>query len=361
VSEARPSICSIVAKNYIAFARTLSRSFLEHHPGGRCFVLIVDDTAGFVNPAEEPFELVTFDRLNIPGVKVLAMKYDITEFSTSVKPYLLEYLFREHQLEKLLYLDPDILVTASLDALFGELDSGDMILTPHLDQDYPDDGQLPNDSHIMRSGIFNLGFIGLRHCENAMKFLKWWQVKLYDRCLVDPWKGYMVDQKFLDYAFPLFSGFRVVRDTTYNVAYWNIHSRRLSQVDRQWFCNGQPLKFFHFSNYKPERPEQISGHQTRFTLSERRDLKVMFQHYHELLLENGYDETVRWPYSWGTYNNGRRVSHSARLYFRNHPDLHNLEDPFDYAGYSWRTRLKVHTLRVKGLVWRVAKSIFSRH
>jgi len=27
--------CTIIAKNYVAQARVLARSYLEHHPGGR--------------------------------------------------------------------------------------------------------------------------------------------------------------------------------------------------------------------------------------------------------------------------------------------------------------------------------------
>ncbi|MBT8060265.1 MAG: glycosyl transferase [Gammaproteobacteria bacterium] len=360
MSDTAPFICSIVAKNYIAFARTLARSFLEQHPDGRCFVLIVDDTAGFVEPDQEPFELVTLDRLDIPRVQNLALGYDITEFSTSVKPYFLEYLFREYNPETLLYLDPDILVTDSLSPLVAELDGADIILTPHLDTDYPDDGLMPDDSHIMRSGIFNLGFIGLRRCANVDDFLKWWQTKLYDRCLVDPWKGYMVDQKFIDYAYVLFRKIRLVRDPGYNVAYWNIHSRTIDRADDRWLCNGQPLRFFHFSNYKPEQPDRISGHQTRFTFAQRPDLERIFRHYHQLLMQNGYAEAVGWPYSWGQYKDGSRVSLNGRVYFRTHPELHELDDPFDYSAYSMGTRLRIHLLRAKGFTWRVAKSMFSR-
>src|SRR3712207_2169568 len=32
--------CTIIAKNYLHFARVLARSFHEHHPGGRFWVLV---------------------------------------------------------------------------------------------------------------------------------------------------------------------------------------------------------------------------------------------------------------------------------------------------------------------------------
>ena len=35
--------CTIIAKNYAAFARVLAASFLEHHPDGRFWMLVIDD------------------------------------------------------------------------------------------------------------------------------------------------------------------------------------------------------------------------------------------------------------------------------------------------------------------------------
>jgi lipopolysaccharide biosynthesis glycosyltransferase len=156
------SICTIIAKNYLSFARTLCHSFLQNHPDGVCYVLIIDEFDGYLDRDREKFEIISINDLGIARLTEFCFKYDITELSTAVKPYLLKYLLDEKGMDELLYLDPDILVTAPLDLLFGELQQNDIILTPHLDKDYPEDGCLPNDAHIMLSGVFNLGFIGVR-------------------------------------------------------------------------------------------------------------------------------------------------------------------------------------------------------
>jgi len=193
-------ICTIIAKNYISFARTLCNSFLEQHPDGVCYVLIIDEAKGYIDGEKEKFEVVSLDDLNIRNQREFCYKYNITELSTAVKPYLLKYLIDVKSINKILYLDPDILITNPLSILFDELDKHDIILTPHLDKDYPDDGLKPSDSNIMVSGTFNLGFIGVRKSENVNQFLLWWQVKLYDKCVTDFALGYFVDQKFIDYA-----------------------------------------------------------------------------------------------------------------------------------------------------------------
>src|SRR5674476_87894 len=198
------NICTIISKNYISFARTLCSSFIANHPRGKCYVLIIDEFDGYVDEAKENFEIIKIEELGIPRCTEFCFKYNVTELATATKPYLLKHLFDTRGMDRILYLDPDILVTHSLVKLYDELEGSSIILTPHLDKDYPVDGLLPDDSHIMRSGIFNLGFIGLRKSKYVDNFLVWWQQKLYDRCVVDPCAGYFVDQKFIDLATVLF-------------------------------------------------------------------------------------------------------------------------------------------------------------
>ena len=79
-------ICTIIAKNYAPFARVLARSFREHHPDGRCFTLVIDDVEGFIDPSDEPFELVTPAELEIDDFDRMAALYSVLELSTAVKP-----------------------------------------------------------------------------------------------------------------------------------------------------------------------------------------------------------------------------------------------------------------------------------
>src|ERR671935_35916 len=39
------AVCTIIAKNYLAHARVLARSFRQHNPDVRVFVLVVEDDA----------------------------------------------------------------------------------------------------------------------------------------------------------------------------------------------------------------------------------------------------------------------------------------------------------------------------
>src|SRR5262245_39981226 len=208
------AVCTIIAKNYLAFARTLAQSFRRFHPDYKVYVLIVDDFETYIT-SDECFEILKLTDLKIPKLQSLCFKYDVKELCTAVKARLLEYLLREKSVARLMYLDPDILVTAPLDQLFEKLGEFDLVLTPHLDTDYPDDGFIPDDGHILRAGQFNLGFIAVNSSENALNFLNWWKPKLSENCAVDLLRGYFVDQKFIDFVPIFFENFWIERDTGY--------------------------------------------------------------------------------------------------------------------------------------------------
>jgi hypothetical protein len=325
--------CTIIAKNYVAFARTLAQSFLSLHPGYRFYVLVVDDFEGHLNPSEECFEIVRLSELNIPNLPGFCFKYNVKELCTAAKAHLLEYLLREKAVGQLLYLDPDILVTNRLDALYERLDTSDIVLTPHLDANYPDDDLLPDDGYILRAGQFNLGFIGVNAGDNARSFLEWWKPKLYKKCIVDLLGGYFVDQKFIDFVPLFFENIFVEKGLGYNVAYWNLHSRRVGREGDAWTCNGDPLYFFHFSGHTPgshEISSHVPGSLARHRLSNRPDLRELFAEYDRLLIGNGQKEASAWGYTFERFRTGERIPDNVRRYYLNLPaGGGGLGDPFE--------------------------------
>lgn len=311
------AICTIIAKNYVAAARTLCNSFLQFHPELRCYVLIVDDHEGYIDPAVENFQIVSLSDLQLTDLPSLCFKYNVVELCTAVKANLLDYLLREEKVEQLFYLDPDILVTHSLDDIFGRLNTFDVLLTPHVDENFPEDGLSPNDGTILRYGIYNLGFIGVT--PGAGSLLQWWQSKLVDLCIDDPVKGYFVDQKFMNLAPLYFDKVSIEKAPGCNVAFWNLHSRRVKPSADGWLCNDTPLYFYHFSNFDPGHPENISGYQTRHQLADRPDIQPLFSEYTRLLFENGYEQTRRWPYTYNYFSTGEPIPYGLRVMYRNSP------------------------------------------
>lgn len=367
------NICTVVAKNYTSFARTLCESFLSVQPAGRCHVLFVDRTEGYIDPLKENFSVYHLDEIGIPVLKELCFKYNVTELATAVKPFFLQFLLSKPEIRKILYLDPDILVLDSLGELFDLLETSDIVLTPHLDKDYPEDGKFPDDSHILKGGVFNLGFIGIRRSENVERFLNWWAEKMLYKCVIDHGKGYFVDQRFIDLAITLFKNIHVETDTGYNVAYWNLHSRRVDWREGRWLCNGKPLHFFHFSNYKPEIPSLLSAFQNRMRLADHPALEKLFTLYTERLLQHGYGESSAWPYTHGKYTDGGTITDEDRRVYRLLGKRLVPGDPFDRRQYPLQLKFAMHiatlfgkvrhwvrnrAIRNDGLIRKIAKAIY---
>ena len=152
----------------------------------------------------------------------MAASYDVMELSTAVKPWLLRHLLERPEVEAVAYLDPDIQVFASLEEIERRAQRHDVVLTPHFTAPLPRDGRKPSEEDILDAGSYNLGFIALGAGTTAHELLDWWSERLENDCLNDPSNGHFVDQRWIDLAPGLWPGIDVLRETTYNIAYWNL-------------------------------------------------------------------------------------------------------------------------------------------
>lgn len=310
-SRRRVDICTIIAKNYVAHARVLASSFRDHHPDGTCYVLVLDEFEGHIDPAAEPFEVITPAELSIGGFDEMAAGYSVLELSTAVKPWLLRTLL-ERVDGGIVYLDPDIEVFAPLDELSGLMETRGLVLTPHVLESMPRDGKKPSETDILVAGVYNLGFIGLGNDVGAQRLLDWWSERLRTDCVVDPANGYFVDQRWMDFAPSLVEQLEILRDPGYNVAYWNLPGRRVENVEGVYRVNGRPLRFFHYSGYDPRRPEQLSKHQNRTKLADVPVVAELCDRYADKLVEAGFLEASQWPYTYDQLGDGTPITPGLR-------------------------------------------------
>jgi FkbM family methyltransferase len=307
--------CTIIARNYLAHARVLASSYLEHHPEGTFSVLVldVDET---VDPAAEGFEVIDPEQVVDPAeFRTMSLIYSVMELATAVKPKLLEYLMARED-GPVIYLDPDIQVFGSLAPVFRQAAEHGIVLTPHTLDPVPRDGRNPSETFILQSGVYNLGFIGV--APGSEDFLAWWWERLRRDCIVQPEAGLFVDQRWVDFAPALFDP-AILRDPGLNVAYWNLATRPVRRDGGGWAAGGSPLVFFHFSGYDPAAPWLLSKHQgdrPRILLSEHPELKELCDAYGRALLDRGFDLVSRIPYGLGTLPNGLVVDRWMRRLYR---------------------------------------------
>ncbi|HEX3554152.1 MAG TPA: glycosyltransferase [Thermoanaerobaculia bacterium] len=327
-----PLACTIIANNYLAYARAFTCSFLERHPEGKVCVLIVDHPQPGHRYEDEPFAVVFAGQLGIPGFPHLSFRYSILELSTAVKPWFLLHLHRTLGCDRVCYFDPDVLIFGDLGELYARLGRADAVLTPHLTAPI-DDSLVPSEREILLSGIYNLGFLGLAFNERTLPFLDWWRQRLYRWCLHEVDKGLFVDQRWMDLAPAYLSRVEILRDPGYNVAYWNLVHRTLARREDAWWVGDSLLRFFHFSGYDFRRPETISKFQNRFTFAERPDVVPLFATYRESIRRQGQEEVQSYPYAYGRFDNGVAIPDLARRALRQvDPDAVRWPDPFATAG-----------------------------
>ncbi len=319
------NVCTIIAKNYAAHARVLAESFSAAHPDGACTVLVVDDFRGYLEPADEPFELLEIDQIGLPDAERMAARYDVTELSTAVKPWLLRHLLQRDGVDSITYLDPDIWIADSIEEVAKLAREHGVVLTPHFTAPLPRDGLRPSEEDILIAGAYNLGFISLGAGCTAEDLLDWWSERLEQDCIVDPGNGLFVDQRWIDLVPGIWPGVEVLRDPGYNVAYWNLVRRELERSGEGFLVNGEPLRFFHFSGFDPRHPGVLSKHQNRIDVSASPLLSELCRVYAERLLDHGFAEAASWPYGWDELPNGVRLDRVARLLYREACDNERLK------------------------------------
>lgn len=330
--------CTIVSMNYLAYARTLCDSFLRFHPGGQFFVLLVDRIPSSFDPLSERFEIIPVEDLEIADFPSLAFKYDILELNTNVKPTFLKKLLARN-IDQLVYLDPDICIYHSLDAIFDELNQHSIVLTPHVLSPCPDEGE--TELVFLSSGVFNLGFVAIKKCTETDGFLSWWEQRCLKLAFNEQRSGLFVDQKWINLVPCYFDRFGILKNPGCNMAYWNLHERKLSQDGGPWMVNESvPLLFYHFSGISIDGGDQISKFTDHFNLATRPDLRVLFEDYRGRLIEHGIRDAYKGKYAFGFFDNGKYVNRLTRSMYASRLEGFAGENPFSRSSriYTWATK-----------------------
>ena len=283
---------TLCSNNYLAQAKTLGDSLLEHNPKWKFVIGLVDKkTADIDYDFFLPHEVVEAESAGIPNFADLCNRYDIIELNTSVKPFFFQYVFQEYpEVQGALYLDPDMMVFGSLENIYADLDKHSLVLTPHILSPIPVDGRKPRENVFLTYGTYNLGFIAVANKPEGRRFLDWWGERTFSSGYIKTEEGMFVDQLWLNLAPVFFADVKVSLDPGLNVAYWNLHERKICRKNNAFFINETfPLAFYHFSSFKLADPSCMSPYQNRHTFETRPDVAELFDTYRTCVINNRYD------------------------------------------------------------------------
>jgi hypothetical protein len=316
----KTTIVTIVAYNYLTQALAL-------HDSVKCsdvrFVIVLVEPLGTCDlPAN--LEIYYAEEIVGEAFESMSFMYSIIELCTNIKPAVLKYFIEFSDF--IYYIDPDIYFYSNPNLINKYFDASDVLITPHSLTPILD-GLSPGEMEFMRTGVFNLGFIGLRRSENSIKFLDWWSDRCINYGLNETSSGLFVDQKFIDLSISFFPFISVSRNFGLNVGYWNLHERHLLQIDGEYFIGNDKLIFFHFSGLDPFNPDAISKHQNRYSLETRNDLINLFYNYSDKLVK--FRQNVKkTEIPFCKFDNDVFVTNFARRFYWKHKSRYLSKDIF---------------------------------
>ena len=327
-------VFTICSHNYLAQALTLKESFIRYNS---------EDFKIFL--ADSPIDNGDYICLNeewIPKWRSMAFKYNITEFNTSIKPFCFSYLFKMGY-DKVIYLDPDIFVTDSLNIIWKALDSKSIILTPHICDINIVESKEYRERELLQDGICNLGFCAIKNNEIGECIVEWWKNRLQDQCFNEKDEGLFTDQKWMMFIPVFFPDHTLIsHNFGLNVAVWNLPERQLEVVDEKYYIRRKkdrsltPLIFFHFSGFNPRSPKYLTRRKPDINIETYPSFRPILKEYSEIIMHNGYDNYSSKTYGFSSFSNGLEIlpfqRRLYRVYYENNggdeSDPFNVDSPF---------------------------------
>ena len=303
------ALALISTRNYLPYAKVAAESFLTHHKQFAAFLLLLDGTAedAYLFPEGT---VITLDDLNLPDAGWYAAKFTASEFCNALKPVFLKYLasFVGH----VVYLDSDIAIFGPLNELTDLLENSPLILVPHMLKLFPRPERYwvqPRSADIFHSGLINAGCFAMQ-LSRCLDFLSFWEEANLAPGAFYRGAGYQTDQQHLNWALITVPGTCVLRDSRYNVAYWNLHERNLRITTRRdgkrFEVDGRPLGFFHFSGYDITDRLTISKYDTRYSVYNLPAVAEILDWYSDRLLSSSSASLLQERYGFDKFANGFR-------------------------------------------------------
>jgi hypothetical protein len=328
------AVVTVGTRNYLHFTRALEKSVRSAHPDARIIACVVDPVPVENNGQGSAIEILPFEALKIPRAKRFLFQYTPFELTCALKSYVLQHVFRETKLEKLLYLDGDIQVYGGLTPLLKKLDTDHILLTPHLLR--PKSLELPDrwEMDLLDTGVFNGGFMGLRKSETSLAMLEWWRQRMEKWCTQE----HQHDQKWLNGLPALFDHVHIERGAQYNVAPWNTSERNIAGDGQgRMTVDGQPVVFFHYASIDPGQTKVLSKISRRPLAEEPVAVRRCYHEYVARLLDVGLEQCRSWGYEYSRLADGTAIEPAWReLIRKDHPKFLSVEDPFQIPAGDFR-------------------------
>jgi hypothetical protein len=270
-------ICSYFDFNYLPRGLALYYSIKKNHKEFTFFVLSFDqDTYSYLkNLNEKNIVVISFEEYNQYFETSATRFEDKKQYYFSATPNLCLYLLENHsEIDILLYLDADVYVFNSLDAIYSEFGDANIGFCPHRLH--------PLIKLYAKSyGKFNVGVNLFRNSKEGFECLKQWKADC------DSWypdkPGYPLnffsDQIFLDSWIDRYKGVKVIENIGVNTCHWNAVNYKFRRIGETFFVDKKPLIIYHFSSLIKESDKTWNANSVYAFVSIKGVLLVIYKLY----------------------------------------------------------------------------------
>ena len=255
---AAPTIlCTVASNSHLSYAAAMMQSARTAAPDLRRIIFLCDEPSPGHSDIDLPADIVPI--VDALGTTFNDMVIRYTRFLTCAasKPYIFRFLFSQPQVEKIIYLNSDILVFSPPKEVERALArTADLVLTPHMTAPLSD-GLRPNDLDILKAGVWNTGFLAMRRSPAVDAFLDWWAAMCETLSLIDIPGNLFAEQRWVDMAPAFVRRTKRLLHPGYNAAYWNLGQREVARAaNGRWRVNSrQGAEILPLFRHRPERSE----------------------------------------------------------------------------------------------------------
>jgi glycosyltransferase involved in cell wall biosynthesis len=317
---------TVCTRDHLHFAAVLGASLREHHPELPFVVIVADANPGEVLDLDGALTVAGCD-LGLDRFPYLALKYSATDLCCALKPAAVRHAARETSADRVVYLDADIRLYARMDTLLEALLQADVVAVPHTLAPLPHPERLwerPSLGDLAYAGVLNAGLFGMS-VTGATRFLEQWEQLVTREGAFLRSQGGQMEQNAFNWVLAFAERVHVLRDPTYDVAYWNLHDRSLRWAGLDggegWLVDGKPLVAFHFSGFSPFEPTNLSRHQNRYSLHYLPSLARLCDEYADALVAAGAAEHASHGYAFDRFPSGISIDGRMREVFKEHEEF----------------------------------------
>jgi len=238
--------CTYFDSNYLVQGLTLYRSLAEHDPRSVLWVLCLDQKAldaikGLDRADLRPVALAELEQAD-PEVAATKERRSRVEYYFTISPAWPAFLLRRHpDIDRITYLDSDLLFFSTPDPIFDEMGNESVLIIEHGFPDHLRD--------LERHGRFNVGLLAFRNDKAGRDVLSRWRLQCIEWCYDRVEDGKFADQRYLD-AWPNLPGVHVLRHKGAGLAPWNWMNYRVQRSNAEVDVDDEPLIFFHYQGFR---------------------------------------------------------------------------------------------------------------